>query len=143
MKIIIINGPNLNLLGKREPEIYGHQSFEDYFERLKQKFPTIELEYFQSNHEGYLIDKIHEVGFSYHGIVINPGAFTHYSYALHDALKSVTTAAVEVHISDISKREDFRKVSVIENVCVQQIKGEGLLGYDRAISFLVSYQKQK
>ncbi|MDR1877884.1 MAG: type II 3-dehydroquinate dehydratase [Flavobacteriaceae bacterium] len=137
MKILIINGPNLNLLGKREPEVYGTQTFEDYFNQLREKFKSIELEYFQSNHEGSIIDKIHEVGFSYAGIVINPGAYTHYSYAIHDALKSVTTPAIEVHISDIGKREDFRKISVTLNACVYQIKGKGLQGYEEAVEYFI------
>ena len=137
MKIIIINGPNLNLLGKREPEIYGNQTFEDYFSLLKKKFPNVELEYFQSNHEGFLIDKIQETGFSYDGIVVNPGAYTHYSYAIFDALKAVSTPAVEIHISDIETREDFRKKSVTKDACVLQIKGKGLQGYDEAIDFLL------
>jgi len=137
MKIIIINGPNLNLLGKREPEIYGNQTFEDYFSLLKKKFPDVELEYFQSNHEGLLIDKIQETGFSHDGIVINPGAYTHYSYAIYDALKAVSAPAVEIHISDIETREDFRKKSVTKAACVLQIKGKGLQGYDEAIDFLL------
>ncbi len=137
MKILIINGPNLNLLGKREPEIYGSQTFEDYFSLLQKKFASVELEYFQSNHEGSLIDKIHETGFSYGGIVINPGAYTHYSYAIYDALKSVTTPAIEVHISDIENREDFRKLSVIKDACIHQIKGKGMPGYDEAIEYFL------
>ncbi|MDR3271878.1 MAG: 3-dehydroquinate dehydratase [Flavobacteriaceae bacterium] len=138
MKIIIINGPNLNLLGKREPEIYGNQTFENYFSLLERKFPKIELNYFQSNHEGFLIDKIQETGFSYDGIVINPGAYTHYSYAIYDALKAVSAPAVEIHISDIETREDFRKKSVTKDACVLQIKGKGLQGYDEAIEFLLN-----
>lgn len=141
MKIIIINGPNLNLLGKREPEIYGSLTFEDYFSFLQKKFAAVELEYFQSNHEGALIDKIHEIGFSYQGIVINPGAFTHYSYALYDALKAVTTPAIEIHISDIDKREDFRKVSVTSAACIAQIKGKGLSGYEDAIHTFIKNTK--
>ncbi|MDR2122230.1 MAG: type II 3-dehydroquinate dehydratase [Flavobacteriaceae bacterium] len=141
MKILIINGPNLNLLGKREPEIYGTQTFEDYFDQLQKKFSFIELEYFQSNHEGSIIDKIHEAGFSYDGIVINPGAYTHYSYAIHDALKSVITPAIEIHISDIEKREDFRKISVTKDACILQIKGKGLSGYDEAIEYFIQNKK--
>lgn len=137
-QILIINGPNLNLLGRREPEIYGSQTFEDYFQKLKNDFTSVKLEYFQSNHEGAIIDKIHEVGFHYKGIVINPGAFTHYSYAIYDALKSVTTPAIEVHISDIENREPFRRISVIQEACLQQIKGKGLAGYDEAINFFVN-----
>ncbi|MGM5631776.1 3-dehydroquinate dehydratase [Apibacter raozihei] len=143
MKVLIINGPNLNLLGKREPEIYGSTTFDEYFMHLKEKFNTLDLEYFQSNHEGFLIDKIHEVGFSYDGIVINPGALTHYSYALHDALKSVTTPAIEIHISDIEKREDFRKISVTRDACILQIKGKGLPGYDEAINYFTNSLNKK
>lgn len=142
MKIIIINGPNLNLLGKREPEIYGTHTFEDYFASLQKKFTGIELEYFQSNHEGALIDKIQEIGFSYQGIVLNPGAFTHYSYALYDALKAITTPAVEVHISDIENREDFRKISVTAGACIAQIKGKGLAGYEEAVEKLILRNKK-
>ncbi len=137
MKILIINGPNLNLLGKREPEVYGNQAFEDYFLLLQKKFSSVDLEYFQSNHEGFIIDKIHEIGFSYDGIVINPGAYTHYSYAIYDALKAITTPAIEVHISDIQNREDFRKISVIKDACIFQIKGKGMPGYDEAIEYFL------
>ena len=140
MKIIIINGPNLNLLGKREPEIYGSQSFDDFFVQLKQKFASIQLEYYQSNCEGKLIDKLHEVGFSYDGIIFNPAAYTHYSYAIADAVKSITSPVVEVHISDINQREDFRKISVIKANCVKTITGKGLQGYKEAIDFLVNIQ---
>jgi len=136
-KIIIINGPNLNLLGTREPEIYGNITFEDYFETLKQDFPTVELEYFQSNHEGYIIDCMHDVGFSYDGIILNPAAFTHYSYAIADAIKSIQTPVIEIHISDISKREDFRKISVVKENCVKTIMGKGLAGYKEAVEYFL------
>ncbi len=137
MKIIIINGPNLNLLGKREPEIYGSQSFEDYFEKLKAEFPQVELEYFQSNHEGALIDKIHEVGFSYDGIILNAGGLTHTSVALADALGGVKTPTVEVHISNIHAREEFRKHSYISPKALGAIFGLGLSGYKLAISYFL------
>lgn len=137
MKIIIINGPNLNLLGKREPEIYGSRSFEDYFETLKAEFPTVSLEYFQSNHEGHIIDKIHEVGFSYDGIILNAGGLTHTSVALADALGGVKTPTVEVHISNIHAREEFRKHSYISPKAQGAIFGLGLPGYKLAISFFL------
>jgi 3-dehydroquinate dehydratase-2 len=137
MKLIIINGPNLNLLGKREPEIYGSQSFEDYFEQLRLAFPQIELEYYQSNHEGALIDKIHEVGFTYDGIILNAGGLTHTSVALADALGGVKTPTVEVHISNIHAREEFRKHSYISPKARGAIFGLGLSGYKLAISYFL------
>jgi len=137
VKIIIINGPNLNLLGKREPEIYGRRSFEDYFEVLKAGFPDVTLEYFQSNHEGAIIDKIHETGFSYDGIIINAGGLTHTSVALADALGGVTTPAVEVHISNIHAREEFRKHSYISPKVRGAIFGLGLTGYKLAITYFL------
>lgn len=137
MKVIIINGPNLNLLGKREPEIYGRLSFEDYFARLQQEFATITLHYFQSNHEGELIDKLHEVGFSYEGIVLNAGALTHTSIALADAIGAIPTPVVEVHISNIHVREPFRHHSFLSAKCVGSIVGLGLKGYELAIDFLM------
>lgn len=137
MKILIINGPNLNLLGKREPEIYGRETFEDYFEHLKVKFPQVELAYFQSNHEGAMIDKIHEVGFDIDGIVMNAGGYTHTSVALADAVKGVTTPVMEVHISDIMKREKFRHHSYLTPVCEGHYIGLGLDGYKLAIEDIV------
>ena len=136
-KILILNGPNLNLLGKREPGIYGSLSFESYFESLKILFSDVELYYFQSNHEGALLDKIHEVGFTYEGLVINAGAYTHTSVALADALSAVTMPAVEVHISNIHKREAFRHHSYLTSRCVGMICGLGLQGYELAIRYLV------
>ena len=133
MKILILNGPNLNLLGKREPAIYGHSSFDTYFEELKDKFPTVELVYFQSNIEGVLIDKLHEVGFSYAGIVMNAGAYTHTSIALGDAIASITTPVIEVHISNTHAREDFRKESKLASVCRGVILGFGLKSYELAL----------
>ena len=135
MKLIIINGPNLNLLGKREPEIYGKESFEDFFKTLKSKFSDVELSYFQSNHEGEIIDKIHEIGFEYDGIIINAGGLTHTSVALADALGSVQTRAVEVHISNIHAREEFRKHSYLTAKCNGLITGLGLKGYELAIQY--------
>lgn len=137
LQIQIINGPNLNLLGKREREIYGDESFESYFEELRRSFPKIALHYYQSNHEGDIIDKLHEIGFSYDGIIINPGALSHYSYAVADAIAAIETSVVEVHISDISKREEFRKISVTERNCDKMIVGKGLPGYREALEFLL------
>jgi len=138
MKILIINGPNLNLLGKREPEIYGTQTFEDYFSILKKKYSSIELEYYQSNSEGSLIDKIHSVGFSYDGIVMNAGAYTHTSVAIADAISGVTTPVVEVHISNTHKREAFRHKSYLSSVCKGVILGFGLKSYELAIESFLS-----
>lgn len=137
VKILILNGPNLNLLGKREPEIYGSRSFEDFFEELKKQFQDHSLEYFQSNHEGALIDKLHEVGFSYDGVVLNPGGYTHTSIALRDAIAGIETPVFEVHISNLAEREDFRQTSYIKDVCVGSINGMGLEGYVVAMEELI------
>ena len=136
-KIAIINGPNLNLLGKRETHIYGEQTFEDIFEGLKNKFSKVELEYFQSNWEGAILDKLHEVGYSYDGIVINAGALTHTSIALGDALGGITTPAVEVHISNVHAREEFRHHSYLSAKAAGVIVGCGIKGYDLAIQFFL------
>lgn len=137
MKLIIINGPNLNLLGKREPEVYGNQTFEDYFVELRSQFEEVQLSYFQSNTEGELIDKLHEVGFSYDGIILNAAAYTHTSVGLADAIKAIETEVVEVHISNTHKREAFRHKSFISPVAKGVILGFGLKSYDLAIqSFL-------
>ena len=138
MKILVLNGPNLNLLGKREPEIYGNSSFEDYFKELKLNFNEVDLEYYQSNVEGELINKIHEVGFDFDGIVFNAGAYTHTSVALGDAIKGVTTLVVEVHISNVHSREDFRHTSFIAPWCKGTIAGFGLKSYDMAISSFIT-----
>ena len=138
MKLIIINGPNLNLLGIREKEIYGETSFEEYLSTLKSKVKDVELEFFQSNHEGELIEKIQEVGFSYEGIIINAGGFTHTSVALRDAIASVSSPAIEVHISNILNREDFRKKSFLSDVCKGIISGLGLKGYEFAVDYFLS-----
>jgi 3-dehydroquinate dehydratase-2 len=137
MKIIIINGPNLNLLGKREPEIYGNQTFEDYFEILKNKFPQMELYYFQSNIEGELISKIQEVGFSYDGIVLNAAAYTHTSVGIGDAIKAVETPVVEVHISNTFSRESFRHQSFIAPNAKGVIVGFGMMSYDLALQSFI------
>ena len=137
MKLIIINGPNLNLLGKREPEIYGSATFEDYFRELQLKFKTVELSYFQSNIEGEIIDKLHEVGFNYDGIILNAAAYTHTSVGIGDAVKGIETPVVEIHISNIHAREDFRHKSYIAANAKGVLFGFGLKGYDLAIqSFL-------
>ncbi|PKP39027.1 MAG: type II 3-dehydroquinate dehydratase [Bacteroidetes bacterium HGW-Bacteroidetes-15] len=134
MQLIIINGPNLNLLGKREPEIYGTTSFEEYLATLKKIFPTVELSYFQSNIEGEIIDKLHETGFSYDGIVLNAGAYTHSSIAIADAIASIKTPVIEVHISNVFAREKYRHYSYISKHCAGIIVGFGLSSYRLAIS---------
>ena len=141
MKIQIINGPNLNLLGKRETSIYGDQSFEDFFESLKKRFPQVELHYYQSNVEGELVNKLHEVGFSFDGIVINAGAYTHTSVAIHDAIGGIKTPVVEVHISNIHARETFRHTSLITSKCAGMLTGFGLEGYAMAINYLLASPK--
>ncbi|MEX2513298.1 MAG: type II 3-dehydroquinate dehydratase [Cyclobacteriaceae bacterium] len=138
MKIIIINGPNLNLLGKREPEIYGSQTFEDYFETLKAKYPDLNLTYYQNNVEGELVNKIHEVGFHYDGILINAGAYTHTSIAISDAIAGINTPALEIHISNIYKREEFRHKSIISKECIGMIAGLGLVGYDLGLQYFIA-----
>ncbi len=133
MRILIINGPNLNLLGKREPEVYGSTTFEEYFGQLQTKFENVELEYYQSNIEGEIIDKVQEVGFSYDGIVLNAGAYTHTSVGIGDAISAITTPVIEVHISNTYNREEFRHVSHISPVAKGVILGFGLQSYDLAI----------
>ena len=133
LKVQIINGPNLNLLGKREPEIYGNQSFEDFFKILQRDFPNLELHYFQSNTEGELLNKIHEVGFTFDAIIINPGAYTHTSIALRDAISGVKTPVIEVHISNTHQREEFRKKSYVSEVAKGVIIGFGLDSYKLAL----------
>jgi 3-dehydroquinate dehydratase-2 len=137
MRIQIINGPNLNLLGIREPEIYGHSGFMEYLDVLRKDYPDVQLDYYQSNIEGELINKIHEVGFSVSGIVLNAGAYTHYSIALLDAIKSIDSPVVEVHVSNVYKREEFRSKSVIAPACMGTICGFGLDSYRLAIEALV------
>lgn len=133
MKILIINGPNLNLLGKREPEVYGSTTFEAYFKQLQEKFPKVTLVYYQSNIEGELIDKLQEVGFTYDGIILNAGAYTHTSIGIGDAIRSITTPVVEVHISNTFGRETFRHTSYISPAAKGVILGFGLRSYDLAV----------
>jgi 3-dehydroquinate dehydratase-2 len=136
-KLIIINGPNLNLLGKREPEIYGNETFEDYLAKLKIKFDTVSIEYYQSNVEGELIDKIQEVGFSYDGIILNAAAYTHTSVGIGDAIKAISTPVVEVHISNTYSRKEFRHQSYISPNAKGVILGFGLKSYDLAIESFI------
>ena len=135
-KIEIINGPNLNLLGRREPEVYGHRSFDDFLEQLRRQYPEVEIGYYQSNHEGDLIDRIQAVGFEADGIVLNAGAYTHTSIALHDAIKAVPAPTVEVHISNVHQREEFRHKSFISAACRGVICGFGLDSYRLAVEAL-------
>ena len=139
-QVLILNGPNLNLLGIRQPEIYGNQTFEDYFKLLLTKFSDAHLEYFQSNHEGSIIDKLHDLGFTYDGIVLNAGGYTHTSIAIADAIKSINAPVAEVHISNIYERESYRHHSFMKPVCVISIVGKGLPGYDEAIQYLLDYK---
>ena len=137
MKIQIINGPNLNLLGKREPEKYGNMTFEQWLEILTKLFPSLAFDYFQSNIEGEIINKLHECGFSYDGIVLNPGGYTHTSVSIADAVASIKAPVIEVHITNISAREDFRHTSLVSRYCAGSIIGLGLDGYRLAIDALI------
>lgn len=137
MKIAIINGPNLNLLGKREPGIYGSETFEDFFGKLKAKHSAIELSYFQSNVEGELINELHRIGFDVDGVVMNPGGYTHTSVAIADAISAITAPVIEVHISNIYAREEFRKHSIVSSKCKGSISGLGLRGYDLAVKYFI------
>ncbi len=136
-KIAIINGPNLNLLGKREPAIYGNSSFEDFLEVLKEKYPQVEIAYFQSNVEGEIIDKLHEYGFDFEGIILNAGAYTHTSVAIGDAIKGIETPVVEVHISNTYAREEFRHISYISPNAKGVILGFGLQSYELALQSFI------
>lgn len=138
MKIQIINGPNLNLLGKREPAVYGNQSFEQFLETLTKRFPDVGLSYYQSNVEGEIVNKLHETGFDYDGIVLNAGAYTHTSVAIHDAIGAITTPVVEVHISNVYNREEFRHKSLITSKCVGLLTGFGMEGYAMAINYFAT-----
>ena len=137
MKILIVNGPNLNLLGRREPGIYGSASFEDYLPHLRQRYPQVEIDYYQSNIEGELIDKLQQEGFSADGIVLNAGAYTHTSVALHDCIRAITTPVIEVHISNVHQREEFRHHSMISSACRGVICGFGLDSYRLAIEAII------
>lgn len=141
MKILVINGPNINMLGKREPHIYGSQTLDDLIDFVNDTFKDkFEIDFFQSNHEGYIIDKLHEANDKFDGIVINPGAFTHYSYAIADAIKSIDVKVVEVHISNIHKREEFRHKSVTANGCIGQISGFGFYSYILGVNAILNYE---
>ena len=137
MKIAIINGPNLNLLGKREVDIYGDESFDNYLQALQSKYANIEISYFQSNIEGELINEIQRLGFSYDGIILNPGGYTHTSVALGDAIAAISTPVIEVHISNIFGREDFRKLSHVSGKAKGVISGLGLKGYELALGYFL------
>lgn len=138
MKIAIINGPNLNLLGKREPDIYGDKSFDHFLLELRTKFPDIEISYFQSNVEGELINELQRVGFDYDGIILNPGGYTHTSVAIGDAVAAISTPVIEVHISNVHAREDFRKISHVSGKSTGSIFGLGLKGYEMAVQWFIS-----
>ncbi|MBR5777132.1 MAG: type II 3-dehydroquinate dehydratase [Bacteroidales bacterium] len=135
MKLLILNGPNLNLLGTREPEIYGNQSMDSYFSALQNKYPTINLEYYQSNVEGEIINKLQEVGFDYDGILLNAGGYTHTSVAIRDAVSAIKTPVLEIHISNIYARESFRQISLLSEVCKGTISGLGMDGYLLGIEY--------
>ena len=137
MKIIIINGPNLNLLGKREPGIYGSLDFETFFQRLKTNFSSVDLDHYQSNIEGEIVDKLQEAGFSYDGIILNAAAYTHTSVAISDAIAAINTPVIEVHISNIHGREEYRHKSIISGNCIGMITGLGLLGYQLALRYFI------
>ena len=140
MKIAIINGPNLNLLGTREPDVYGNQTFEDFYKTLVKKYPDVEFNYFQSNVEGELINEIQRAGrnFNYNGIILNPGGYTHTSVAIGDAIASIATPVIEVHISNVHAREDFRKISHVSAKCKGSIIGLGMKGYELAVTFFLT-----
>ena len=138
MKIAIINGPNLNLLGKREPGIYGNMSFEQFYEQIKNKFSQVSFTYFQSNVEGELINELQRVGFDHDGIIFNPGGYTHTSVAIGDAVAAIKTPVIEVHISNVQAREDFRKISHVSGKAVGSIIGLGLKGYELAVEYFLS-----
>ena len=141
MKLLIINGPNLNLLGKREKSIYGENSFEDFYRKLQVEFASVEFEYYQSNIEGELINKLHEVGFAFEGIIMNAGAYTHTSIGIGDAIAGIETSVIEVHISNVYAREEYRHQSLMAKNCIGVIAGMGLNSYRLAISHFLSLQK--
>lgn len=138
-RFIIINGPNLNLLGKREPDVYGEKDFESFFKALRDSYQDIKIDYYQSNVEGELINKLHETGFSFDGIIINPGGYSHTSVALRDAISAIKSPVIEVHISNIHAREEFRQTSITAAACVGVITGFGLWSYDMALQFLLDH----
>jgi 3-dehydroquinate dehydratase-2 len=137
MKITIINGPNLNLLGTREPQVYGSETFEDFYQQLQTQFPNVQFSYFQSNVEGELINELQRIGFSCDGIIFNPGGYTHTSVAIGDTIAAITTPVIEVHISNVHAREDFRKISHVSAKCRGTISGLGLKGYALAVQYFL------
>jgi len=137
MRIAIINGPNLNLLGTREPEVYGSQTFEQYYGELKKKYPSVEFQYFQSNVEGEVINELQRTGFSFDGIILNPGGYTHTSVAIGDAIAAIPTPVIEVHISNVHAREEFRKISHVSAKAKGTIMGLGLKGYELAVQYFM------
>ncbi|MFN0030793.1 MAG: type II 3-dehydroquinate dehydratase [Flavobacteriales bacterium] len=139
-RIIIINGPNINLIGKREPELYGHQDFETYFSALRKSYSDVTLEYYQSNVEGELINKLQATGFSFDGIIFNPGGYTHTSIALADALAAISTPVVEVHITNLHAREEARHTSLTAKHCAGIISGFGLVSYELALTYLIDFR---
>jgi 3-dehydroquinate dehydratase-2 len=143
MKVLVINGPNLNLLGKREPHIYGNKSLRDVEEYVRKYFEKVKVDFFQSNHEGEIIDKLHEAGRMYNGVVINPGAFAHYAYAIRDAIEAIDLPVVEVHISNTAAREEFRHRSVITDVCRGSIQGFGIYSYILGVRAIAHQLKRK
>ena len=143
MKILVLHGPNLNLLGEREPEVYGDMTLQKLNENTANHAPHVEMIFFQSNHEGALIDCLHEHRKNVDGVVINPGAYTHYSYALRDAIAAVELPMVEVHLSDIHAREEFRKISVVEPVCIGQVSGKGAASYTEGVDLLIKHLESK
>jgi 3-dehydroquinate dehydratase-2 len=143
LDLLILNGPNLNLLGRREPGIYGTRSFDDFFPELEAAFPEHALTQFQSNHEGGLLDKLHEVGFTHHGIILNAGGYTHTSVALADAVAAIATPVVEVHLSNLHAREDFRQKSLLGRHCAGSISGFGLESYRLAVQWFVNQQPRR
>jgi 3-dehydroquinate dehydratase-2 len=138
MKIAIINGPNLNLLGTREPEVYGSKNFDSFIQSLKQRYPSVEFSYYQSNVEGELINELQRVGFDYDGIILNPGGYTHTSVSIGDAIAAIKTPVIEVHISNVHAREDFRKISHVSAKCKGTISGLGLKGYELALQYFLA-----
>ena len=138
MKIAIINGPNLNLLGTREPEVYGSENFDSFIQSLKQRYPSVEVSYYQSNVEGELINELHRVGFDYDGVILNPGGYTHTSVAIGDAIAAIKAPVLEVHISNVHAREDFRKISHVSAKCKGTISGLGLKGYELALQYFLA-----
>jgi len=142
MKILVINGPNLNLLGQRKPDVYGHKNLQEINTFINDYFKRVKIEFFQSNHEGAIVDKLHEADGKFAGVVINPGAFTHYSYAIRDAIEAISVPAAEVHISNVHGREDFRKTSVVAEVCQGTVSGFGVYGYIMAVQALAHRVKR-